>query len=153
MKCYKHPKIDAVGVCKECGEGICNKCSVEIGKKLYCKDDADKVFGAQKAQTQTVTVVQAAPATNKAAASAMKKSVLGQSSIAWTLAIVGLFIVPPVCWGVGLILGYMALSKASDNLDVFSKRDVIVCGIGALINLALLGWWAMGMVDLISMFA
>ena len=149
MKCYKHPKLDAVGVCKECGEGICQKCSVEIGKKLYCKDDADKVFGAQKATT-TVTTVTTAPQKN---ASAMKSSVLGQSSLAWTLAIVGLFIFPPVCWGLGLILAYSALTKATDNLDVFSKRDVAVCGIGALINLALLGMWAFQMVDIISMFS
>lgn len=154
MKCFKHPKAEAVGVCKECGEGICSKCAVEIGKKLYCKDDANKVFGAQKAQeTTVVTTVQAAPAkAPQKNASAMKKSVLGQSSIAWTLFIVGFFILPPVCWGLGLILGYIALTKATDNLDVFSKRDVAVCGIGALLNLAMLGWWAMGMVDLISMF-
>ena len=155
MKCYKHPKVEAVGVCKECGEGICQKCSVEIGKKLYCKDDADKVFGEQKAQTTTVvTTVQATPANaSPKSNSAMKNSVLGQSSFAWTLAIVGLFIFPPICWGLGLILGYSALTKATDNLNVFSKRDVAVCGIGALINLALLGMWAFQMVDIISMFS
>jgi len=158
MKCFKHPKLDAVGVCKECGEGICTKCAVEIGKKLYCKDDADKVFGEKKAQAApAVTTVTVTPAVTKAPqknASAMKNSVLGQSSAAWILCIIGLVgAFPPICFGLGLILGYSALTKATDNLDVFSQRDVIVCGIGALANLALLGVWAFQMVDLISAFS
>ncbi|MEM5804469.1 MAG: hypothetical protein QXU82_01315 [Candidatus Aenigmatarchaeota archaeon] len=146
MKCYKHPKSAAVGVCHECGEGICGKCAVKIGGKLYCKSDADKVFGEKKAES--------APAAQapKQSAKAMRSSVLGMSSTAWMLAIAGWFIFPAVCWGLGLILGYVALSKASDNLNVFSKRDVAVCGIGALMNLAFLIWWGVFMVDLISMF-
>gem|GEM_PF-4574607 len=112
------------------------------------------MFGEQKAApvTTVVTTVQAAPAANKASAAAMRNSVLGQSSTAWILCIVGLVgFFPPICWGVGLILGYSALTKATDNLDVFSKANVAVCGIGALANLALLGMWAFNMVDLLSM--
>ena len=152
MKCYKHPKIDAIGVCSECGEGICSKCAVKIGGKLYCKSDADKVFGEKKA----AAAVQAAPVATQApkqSAKAMKSSVLGMSSFAWMLGILGWFFFPPICWGLGLVLGYIAVSKASDNLDVFSKRDVTVCGIGAIANLAFLVWWGIGMVDLLSMFA
>jgi len=150
MKCYKHPKIDAIGVCHECGEGICKKCAVKIGGKLYCKDDADKVFGAPKAQAQAAPAVQAAPAkASQKPASAMRNSVLGQSSLAWTLGIVGLFIFPPVCWGLGAILAYSALTKATDNPDVFSKRDVAVCGIGALANVILFFWWAIQLVGLL----
>jgi hypothetical protein len=151
MKCYKHPKVDAIGVCHECGEGICSKCAVKIAGKLYCKDDADKVFGAQKAQAApAVSAAQAAP--NKASQKSMRNSVLGQSSVAWFLAIIGLFMFPPICFGIGAILGYSAVSKATDNLDVFSKRDVAVCGIGAMANVLLFGWWAIGMVDILSMF-
>jgi len=148
MKCYKHPKVNAVGVCRECGEGICSKCAVEIGGKLYCKNDADRVFGASKSQ--------AAPEVTKApqkSASSMRNSVLGMSSTAWFLAIIGLFMFPPFCWGLGAILGYSALSKASDNLDVFSKTNVAVCGIGALANVLLFIWWAIGMVNLVSLFS
>jgi apolipoprotein N-acyltransferase len=79
----------------------------------------------------------------------MRNSVLGQSSLAWTLGIVGLFIFPPVCWGLGAILGYSALTKATDNLDVFSKRDVAVCGIGTLANVILFFWWAIQLVGLL----
>ncbi|MFH0829915.1 MAG: hypothetical protein V1887_02015 [Candidatus Aenigmatarchaeota archaeon] len=149
MKCYKHPKVNAVGVCRECGEGICKKCSVEIGGKLYCKGDADKVFGTSKAQAQAAPAATNAP---QKPSPAMRNGVLGTSSAAWFLAIIGLFIFPPVCWGLGAILGYSAVTKASNNLNVFSKRDVAVCGIGALINTGLFFWWAIQLVDIISLF-
>ncbi len=48
MKCYVHHDVDAVGVCSECGQGVCDACAVRIGGKLYCKTDADTVFGSRK---------------------------------------------------------------------------------------------------------
>ncbi len=156
MECYNHRKTEAVGVCSQCGKGVCSKCSVEIGGKLYCKPDADKVFGskpqaatvpaASKAQATTAPTASKAP---QKSASAMKNSVLGMSSFAWMLAIIGLFFFPPICWGLGTIMGYIAVSKASDNLDVFSKRDVAVCGIGAIANVVLLVWWGIRMINLL----
>jgi hypothetical protein len=145
MKCYDHPKTDAVGVCSQCGKGICSKCAVEIGGKLYCKPDADKAFGS-KPQTATAPAASEAP---QKSSSAMKNSTLGMSSFAWMLAILGVFFFPPICWGLGTIMGYIAVSKASENLNVFSKRDVIVCGIGAIANIALLVWWGIGIIDLL----
>ena len=152
MKCYKHPKVNAVGVCSECGKGVCSKCSVEVSGKIYCKSCTDKVFGNKKEvkEESKVTVVQeVSKEAPKVDSVALKKTVLGQSSLAWTLGIIGFFIFPPVCWGLGTILGYMALSKASDNPNVFSKRDNIVCGIGAMANMVLLGWWGMSMINLL----
>jgi len=149
MKCYKHPKANAVGVCHECGEGICSKCAVKISGKLYCKDDADKVFGAKKVEVASSAPAAQAP---KQSDKALKSNVLGMSSTAWFLAILGWFMFPPFCWGIGLILGYVAVSRATDNLNVFSKANVAVCGIGALMNLAFLGFWAINMVDLLSLF-
>ena len=156
MECYNHRKTEAVGVCSQCGKGVCSKCAVEIGGKLYCKPDADKVFGSkpQAATVSAASTAQAAtvPTTSKApqkSASAMKNSVLGTSSFAWILAIIGLFFFPPICWGLGTIAGYIAVSKASDNLDVFSKRDVAVCAIGAIANVVLLVWWGIRMIDLL----
>ena len=37
MKCYVHPKEDAVAVCKSCGKGVCSNCAVEINGIAYCK--------------------------------------------------------------------------------------------------------------------
>ncbi|MEM5814437.1 MAG: hypothetical protein QXD77_01330, partial [Candidatus Aenigmatarchaeota archaeon] len=119
MKCYKHPKVDAIGVCKECGEGICNKCAVKIGGKLYCKDCADKVFGEKKAQAAPAV---AAPSSSKEIAAgspeakSLKNSTLSMSFTAWCLAILGFVgFFPPILYGTGLVLGYIALSRASDN--------------------------------------
>lgn len=49
MKCYIHHDTDAVGVCSECGQGVCDVCAVRMGGKLYCKTDADRVFSQKKA--------------------------------------------------------------------------------------------------------
>jgi len=48
MKCYLHQSVDAVGICSECGQGICDSCAVKIRGRMYCKQDADKVFGRKK---------------------------------------------------------------------------------------------------------
>ncbi len=48
MKCYVHPSVDAVGVCSSCGRGVCRVCAVRLGGKLYCKEDADKVFASKR---------------------------------------------------------------------------------------------------------
>jgi hypothetical protein len=48
LKCYVHRDVDAIGVCSECGQGVCDVCAVRIGGRLYCKEDADRVFGSRK---------------------------------------------------------------------------------------------------------
>jgi hypothetical protein len=50
MKCYVHQDRDAVGVCSTCGQGVCDACGVKIAGRLYCKSDADKVFGMPKVE-------------------------------------------------------------------------------------------------------
>jgi len=37
MKCYYHPKEDAVAVCKSCGRGVCQECIVIVAGDSYCK--------------------------------------------------------------------------------------------------------------------
>lgn len=53
MRCYVHRDVDAIGVCSECGQGVCDVCAVRIGGKLYCKEDADRVFGSMKEQEES----------------------------------------------------------------------------------------------------
>jgi len=36
MKCYNHPKTEAIGVCKTCGKCICKGCTVEQDNKIFC---------------------------------------------------------------------------------------------------------------------
>lgn len=38
MKCYYHPKKDAVAVCEVCGRGVCNDCLIAIKGNSYCKE-------------------------------------------------------------------------------------------------------------------
>jgi hypothetical protein len=52
LKCYVHPKLDAVGVCSVCGRGVCKSCAHFVGGKLYCKEDIEKLV--LKEETQAV---------------------------------------------------------------------------------------------------
>ena len=36
MRCYNHPKIEAVGVCKNCGKGTCKECTRTQDNGLFC---------------------------------------------------------------------------------------------------------------------
>ncbi len=37
MKCYYHPQVDAVGICKHCHKGLCTECAVDVGGGLACQ--------------------------------------------------------------------------------------------------------------------
>ncbi|HEX6962329.1 MAG TPA: hypothetical protein VF175_10710 [Lacipirellula sp.] len=37
MRCFRHPTNDAVGVCKNCGRGVCPQCAAEVDDSLACK--------------------------------------------------------------------------------------------------------------------
>ena len=38
MKCFNHPTVDAVGLCKSCSRALCRDCIGEVGKSFSCKD-------------------------------------------------------------------------------------------------------------------
>ena len=38
MKCFNHPDLDSVGICKACGKGLCGECVTDLGHVLACKD-------------------------------------------------------------------------------------------------------------------
>ena len=42
MKCYVHPKVEAVGVCSVCKRGVCRSCANSVGGRLYCRADVGK---------------------------------------------------------------------------------------------------------------
>jgi len=37
MKCFNHPIVDAVGICKSCQKGLCPGCAADQGRGLACK--------------------------------------------------------------------------------------------------------------------
>lgn len=43
MKCFGHPEIDAIGICKACGKGLCSICFVDTGLGLACNGTCQKV--------------------------------------------------------------------------------------------------------------
>jgi|GEM_PF-6548734 len=38
MRCFNHPKLEAIGICSICNKGVCSKCAVEEEGKIYCRD-------------------------------------------------------------------------------------------------------------------
>lgn len=42
MKCWVHPEVDAVVVCKFCGRGLCEDCAITISDQKYCKECIEK---------------------------------------------------------------------------------------------------------------
>ena len=42
MRCYYHSDVEAVGVCSNCGRGICAKSAVEVEGKLSCKGSCEE---------------------------------------------------------------------------------------------------------------
>lgn len=36
MKCYYHPQVDAVGICKYCNKGLCLASAIDVGGGLAC---------------------------------------------------------------------------------------------------------------------
>lgn len=39
MKCFHHPGLEAVGICKVCGKGLCIGCAADLGHALACKGE------------------------------------------------------------------------------------------------------------------
>jgi len=37
MRCFYHPDVDAVGICKNCGRGLCPQSLAEVENGLACK--------------------------------------------------------------------------------------------------------------------
>jgi heme A synthase len=42
VKCFYHPEIDAVGLCKHCQRGLCGTCASERDGGLACRDRHEK---------------------------------------------------------------------------------------------------------------
>jgi hypothetical protein len=38
LRCFYHPEAEAIGVCRNCGKGLCGGCAVDLGDGLACRD-------------------------------------------------------------------------------------------------------------------
>jgi len=54
MKCFYHPKEDALAICKSCGRGVCQQCLVILAGDSYCKACVET--GRVKAPTVPVPI-------------------------------------------------------------------------------------------------
>lgn len=59
MKCYVHPKEDAIAVCKACGKGVCSDCVIILAGNSYCKTCVEA--GRIKAPTVEIPAVAPTP--------------------------------------------------------------------------------------------
>jgi hypothetical protein len=58
MKCFRHPEIDAIGMCKGCFKGLCSMCVVDVGNGIACKNSCEatvRSFNTQVAETKGFT--------------------------------------------------------------------------------------------------
>lgn len=42
MKCFNHPDIDAVALCKSCSRALCRECMAEVGLSCSCRNRCEK---------------------------------------------------------------------------------------------------------------
>src|SRR5512135_2199519 len=42
MRCFYHRDAEAVGVCKNCGRGLCSSCAAEVENGLACRQRCEE---------------------------------------------------------------------------------------------------------------
>lgn len=42
MRCFDHPDVEAVGLCKSCGKGLCVRCAHDLARGLACRDRCEQ---------------------------------------------------------------------------------------------------------------
>ncbi|MEM0440175.1 MAG: hypothetical protein QW463_01055 [Candidatus Caldarchaeum sp.] len=47
MRCYFHRDVEAVGVCSYCHRGVCQKCVVVDGLKVFCREHNMKMYSLE----------------------------------------------------------------------------------------------------------
>ncbi len=57
MRCYKHPKEEAVGMCKVCNKGLCEACAVEEDGFLFCKQHSEMPEVVEKAEEDALAMM------------------------------------------------------------------------------------------------
>ncbi|HEU6446911.1 MAG TPA: hypothetical protein VFV23_00550 [Verrucomicrobiae bacterium] len=50
MKCFYHPQIEAVAICKNCGKGLCFECASDVGNGVACKGKCESEVQALNEQ-------------------------------------------------------------------------------------------------------
>lgn len=69
MKCFHHPQVDAVAICKNCHKGLCADCAADLGNGVACKGrcEAEVAALSDLQQRNKTAYLKAANAYNKQA--------------------------------------------------------------------------------------
>jgi hypothetical protein len=126
MKCYYHPKEDAVAVCKSCGKGVCKDCAIVLSGDSYCKTcvEEGKVAVGPVAPAQQQTV-----APKPSGIPSRTPFIIG--SIGAIMAGVAAILLIFTGWGT-LLLGTIGGSYGIWGIivDIFLAVGIILTGIG-----------------------
>jgi hypothetical protein len=141
LKCYQHQTIDAVGVCTNCGRGICDACAVSLGGKLYCKPDADAVFKEQKEKVaaETATKHESARPMSLTVASILLV-IYGIAGIVASIAIIGTGVAVGGYSSLGSVIGSSAVATGLET----SSIAIYLFGVIYLfvsVSAIIAGWW------------
>jgi len=52
MNCKYHSDINGVNTCSKCGDWLCEKCSIEINGRIYCKSCLSKELSGEKTKEE-----------------------------------------------------------------------------------------------------
>ncbi len=69
MRCFRHNVTEAVGVCEQCGKGLCPECLVDLEYGIACKGVCERAvkavndFVARNVRSATGSAGYVAPAT------------------------------------------------------------------------------------------
>src|SRR5258708_26596029 len=62
MKCFYHPQLDAVAVCKNCGRGVCQEDAADVGNGIACKGRCeDRLRASNLLADRNLAISQRAP--------------------------------------------------------------------------------------------
>lgn len=59
MRCYRHHKEEAIGMCKVCNKGVCELCAVEKDGFIFCKDHAKMPEVVEKVEFEALAPMRA----------------------------------------------------------------------------------------------
>ena len=65
MRCFNHPEIRAVGLCKHCNKALCHECANDLGFGLACRDTHEREVTAVNEMVDRATQAQVVNRSNK----------------------------------------------------------------------------------------
>jgi hypothetical protein len=128
MKCYYHPKEDAVAICKSCGKGVCKDCAIMLSGNSYCKTCIEE----GKVGVGPVTIPQAQLATAKPTGIPSRTPfIIGSvgSIMAGVAAILMIFVGYTSLFLFGLLGGY-GYGVTGVAVSIFLGVGIILTGFG-----------------------